>query len=732
MFCLKGARCQKIKPSCEYAFRVSLLTSFCQIRWYTSAGHGSFSMRQSTQRGTAVLKNRISYFVALMAVLTGAAAPSHAFTLGDLRGSVVIGRTLDVSIPVLPASGEEALASCLSAEVLFAEAQQITSLTLTPVTGGTVATALVRIKSNALVDEPVVSVLLRSTCGGAATSRRYVVLSDFPAPDLPKAEATSASGNMTHVPATPLNVPPQSAAIHADATSTSATPSNGLRQERGAKSPAAVVHAVKPKPVVKKPSSPPTPVKPAPTPQPAVAKSVLKLDPSPVLPVQGDVPVPAAAPASAAASAPSDEVVVQALHIQVLQNDVKTLKDLVVKNQASLLEFQSKLRQAEAERVPLTWFYLVVGLLVAALGALAWVLRKQQKAQKADWWQHAQNDAPETVVVSPTSTLQPAAPASDFGKFLNTRVVPSTTVPPSTLAESDLDLDIDLDSLATAGKAPTTASTSEPLAVVPVDGFGIGHNINVETISDIRQQAEFFVSLGQTDRALNILRKQIMESTEPNPLVYLDLLSLYHAQGLKADFRELRSAFNQFFNVVAPDFPAFNLEGRDLLAYTEPLAVLSRFWPNIEAIAFLEACIFHNDAAPMQLSFDLAAFRDLLMLHAVAEKVSSDSPWKMTSHGGLGMSSAAQAEMAELAMTMRGQFDEPKTDATNAEVFDISDMSGDSEATQAVSVAGSPAQGLDLDLDLDAPITTPNPDTHSQKAADDGETAKPPFRNSFF
>lgn len=684
------------------------------------------------------MKNRVSYFVALMAVLTGVAAPSHAFTLGDLRGSVVIGRTLDVSIPVLPGSGEEALASCLSAEVLFAEAQQITSLT---VAGGTGPTALVRIKSNAPVDEPVVSVQLRSTCGGAATSRRYVVLSDFPAPDLPKAEATSASGNATHVPATPLNVP-QQRSTHADATSTSAAPSNGLNQERAAKPPAAVVRAAKPKPVVKKPSSPLAPIKPAPTPEPAVAKSVLKLDPSPVLPVQGELPVPAAAPASATASAPSDEVVVQALHIQVLQNDVKTLKDLVVKNQASLLEFQSKLRQAEAERVPLTWFYLVVGLLVAALGALAWVLRKQQQAQKADWWQHAQNDAPETVVITPTSTLQPTAPASDFDKFLSTRVVPSTTVPPSIQAESDLDLDIDLDSLATAGKAPTTTSTSEPLAVVPVDGFGVGHNINVETISDIRQQAEFFVSLGQTDRALNILRKQILESTEPNPLVYLDLLSLYHAQGLKADFRELRSAVNQFFNVVVPDFPAFNLEGRDLLAYTEPLAVLSRFWPNIEAIAFLEACIFHNDAAPMQLSFDLAAFRDLLMLHAVAEKVSSDSPWKMTSHGGLGMSSAAQAEMAELAMTMRGQFDEPKTDATSAEVFDISDMSGDSEATQAVSVAGAPAQdldfdmgldlGLDLDLDLDAPIGTPDPDTQSPKAADGGETSKPPFRNSLF
>ena len=662
------------------------------------------------------MKNRVSYFVALTACLTVAAAPSHAFTLGDLRGSVVIGRSLDVSIPVLPGAGEEALASCLSAEVLFADAQQISSLTVTPVTAGSVPTALVRIRSSALVDEPVVTVLLRSSCG-SVTSRRYVVLSDFPAPELPRADSASVTANASHVPPTSLTVP-QHRAVHADAASVATGPSSGSRDAVPAK---AAVHAATPKPVVKKPA---TPVKRAPQPEPAAAKSVLKLDPQPFLPAPGEVAVPAALPASAAASAPSDEVVQQALHIQALQNDVKTLKELAAKNQASLMEFQTKLRQAEAERVPMSWFFLVVGLLLASLGALAWLLRKQQKAQKADWWQHAQNDAQETQVITPASTLQPAAPATDFGKFVATRVTSTTTEVQSTQAEPDLDLDIDLNSLSTAGKAQTA---SEPLAVDPIDEFCAGRNINLETISDIRQQAEFFVSLGQTDRALNILRKQILESTEPNPLVYLDLLSLYHSLGLKADFRELRSAFNQFFNVVAPDFPTYNLEGRDLLEYAEPLAVLSRFWPNIEAIAFLEACIFHNDAAPMQLSFDLAAFRDLLMLHAVAEKVTSDSPWKNTSHGGLGVSSLAHAEMAELAMTLRGPFDDAMTEAARHEA---ADTRGDSnEFAPVISVAAPPAQGLDLDLDLDAPSATPDAQNPKGPRSESGNS---PFRNSHF
>jgi pilus assembly protein FimV len=660
-------------------------------------------MRASSTRGTDALKHRVSYFVALMAALTGAAAPSHALTLGDLRGSVVIGRSLDVSVPVTPAPGEDISASCLAAEVLFADALQIASLT---VAAGTVPAVQVRIRTSALVDEPMVSVVLRSNCG-APTSRRYVMLSDFPAPDLPKADSAPA-GHVTHASAS-VSVLPQQSPVSVDVAPSPA------------KAAAPAAHVVKPKPVVKKPVAPATPVKHAP-PEAAVAKPVLKLDPQPVLPVQGDVPVPAALAASAPASAPSDEAVQQALRIQALQNDVKALKDLAAQNQASLLAFQSKLRQAEDERVPMSWFYLVAGLLGISLGALVWLLRKQKKAQKADWWQQPQNEASETLVIQPASTAQPAPPVSDVGKFVTTRVVPPSTVPPSLQTQPDLDLDIDLDSRSRPGHTPVP---SDSQAVVPVDGFGVGHNINVETISDIRQQAEFFVSLGQTDRALNILRKQILESTEPNPLVYLDLLSLYHSEGLKSDFRELRAAFNQFFNAEVPDFPAFNLEGRDLLAYTEPLAVLARFWPNIEAIAFLEACIFHNDAAPMQLTFDLAAFRDLLMLHAVAEKVTSDSPWKTTSHGGLGLSTTTHAEMAELAMTLRGQFDESKAGTAPADALDT--RSG-GETAPFAPVAGGHA----LDFDLDAPIDTAIPASLKPPAPGGGAAVKSPFRNSFF
>ncbi|WP_264568399.1 type IV pilus assembly protein FimV [Rhodoferax antarcticus] len=560
-------------------------------------------------------------------------------TLGDLRGNAVIGRSLDVSVPVSPGSGEEVNASCLSAEVLQGDAQRMrASVTVSPETSSAVSVSMVRIRSAAAVDEPVVTVMLRSTCAGL-TTRQYVLLSDFPAPDLPQV-ATAA------VAAAKPPVRDAGRTDEADVADVAPKPAAPVKKRP------------KPRPAV-------IPVPPPAPPEPELAKPVLKLDPTPALPDQAQVPASAALPALAAASAPSDEVALQAARMEALQADIKALKDLAIKNEVTLVDLQAKLRQAEAERVPMTWLYLLGGLLIATLGALTWVLRRQQVANKGDdvWWQQGRDAASETLVVAPPASRQSEQRLSDFGEAFEP-VEPialeatESSMPAELQADTDLhtdldtNLDIDLGSLAPADEAPTA---SQPLDLLPADRSAATHPLNGEGVSDIRQQAEFFVSLGQSERAINVLRKQVMEGPQPNPLVYLDLLGLYQAQGMRTDFLELRAAFSRFFNGVVPDFSTFNLAGSELLDYPEPLAVLVRFWPNIEAIAFLEACIFRNDAAPMQLSFDLPAFRDLLMLHAVAENVTSESPWKMTNLDGLGDITTGPADWAGMAMDPRGK-----------------------------------------------------------------------------
>ncbi|HEY8907463.1 MAG TPA: hypothetical protein VIM63_15665 [Rhodoferax sp.] len=304
------------------------------------------------------------------------------------------------------------------------------------------------------------------------------------------------------------------------------------------------------------------------------------------------------------ALAPEGDVLKQSVQLETLQNDVKTFKDIAAKNQVTLAELETKLRQAEDERIPVMWLYLLGALLVAALAALAWVLRQQQNAKKA-WWHQADASMTEAETIGPITSIAPSAPA----------MTPDSVMTPVVQGAPLVDLDFDLDHLsATAATDTTRRDMTSP------NPFDVTSDLNSEAISDIRQQAEFFVSLGQTSRAIDLLHQQIQDSAEPHPLVYLDLLTLYHSQGMKTEFRELRMHFNRLFHCLAPDFTTFHQDGKVLLGYPELLAELVRTWSNGEAAAFLDGCIFRHDASALLVDFDLAAFRDLLLLRTLVKK----------------------------------------------------------------------------------------------------------------
>jgi hypothetical protein len=275
--------------------------------------------------------------------------------------------------------------------------------------------------------------------------------------------------------------------------------------------------------------------------------------------------------------------------------------------------------------------------LLACLLSLLWLWRTRQAEKQAAaaetssaWW-NPPVQAPDSAVAAEHQVTQPfelapaqAAPAPVPvvlpGGATATPVVPQKV--PAALAMPDtsgLDVDLDLD-LAISGPMPLEEGVDTTTANVPFGSGSIRH-ISLDSILDVRQQAEFFVSLGQTDQALVILKKQIAEATEPNPLLYLDLISLYHSLGMKADFREQRDVFHRLFNGVVPDFPAYNLPSRDLESYPEVVSVLTRLWPRMDALAFLSACIFHDEHRVSRQTYDLTAFRDLLMLHALADVV---------------------------------------------------------------------------------------------------------------
>jgi len=441
------------------------------------------------------------------------------------------------------------------------------------------------------------------------------------------------------------------------------------------------------------------------TPPRATGGAVLKLDPLDILSDRID------GLDSVMTFTPTEDAVLHAKKIDALQSDVNALKALAAHNAQQMTELRSKLEQANAERFSVVWLYVALGAVLLALGGLAglvWYRRRKLLAAQQTWWQHEpkhepqhepQAASPETELFSPPTLLHARS------------VMPGEPAPTATSVLTgvqlhnapEVDLDIDLDDLSVEPvvappiETPAAVQVAAPAVLAkvpahgdtrdtPVSGFGgMVHSISVEPILDIRQQAEFFVSLGQTERALRILKKQISDSKEPNPLVYLDLLALLHSLGLKAEFREYRAAFNRHFNGVAPDFGAYHLEGLDLLAYPEVLNVLVRTWPSEAALMYLDACVFHNADMQPQPSFQLAAFRDLLMLHFMAEEVASDLPWNASAPPQMGLGGPVDAPISLQALDL--ELDGPDVSGPNTSRMIDLDFSSFEDAPPAPSLA---------------------------------------------
>ena len=585
------------------------------------------------------MKNRVCFCISAVALLlVQLSFSAQAFTLGNLRGAAVIGRPLDVTIQVQSGVGEVVSSDCLTAEVFYADVRQPSAkVSVLPVAGAS-GVSTMHLRSSTAINEPVVTLEVSATCG-SSTRRNYVLLADFPAIASPVSAWPSVPDEVRAPPVrvlpTPLPTDPGTAALPSQASrvgnarpvAVPATP----RKTSVKPTDAATTAGVADKPVVRK-----VPVR-------ASDKPVLHLDPSDFLSDRIDLLD------STSLFAPTEDALRHSRQITSLEGDVKTLRALAASNDARMSDLTVKLQHAQANQMPAWLVYALAGLValvLACLAAVLWLWLQLQRRGPQDsaqgWWNGAPDgskDGPATeLLISPI----PTEPVMPVGSVLSAQQPPPpaagrmSTAPqmrgmPGDRIElasdgymSEVDIDLGFD----GPDEPLHGSFDVSTAGAPFELNSIRH-ISVEPILDIRQQAEFFVSLGQTDRALQILNKQIAESDDPNPLVYLDLITLYHSLGLKAEFRERRETFHRLFNVVIPDFPVFNLEGRDLEAYTEVMANLVSLWPGMDALAFLSACIFRDAKALHAGTFDLAAFRDLLMLHALAEALLITQPARL-------------------------------------------------------------------------------------------------------
>jgi pilus assembly protein FimV len=620
------------------------------------------------------LRNRLLLLL-LPLVLAGQSA---ALTLGRVRGAAVVGQPLDIVVQIQLNSDEAATALCAEADVFHADSRQDPGrvrVTVEPTAQS--GTVNARVISSSFIDEPMVTVYLRAGCG-QKSSRRYVLLADFPSETALPVMTPSASPPTAALPAT--------TAMPAAAESASSPTVTAQRNGDLAPTPPTARLATAPKtaPRLRPPARPkpakasanPIPSQPNP-PAPKIAAAAPVVATPPAAQVVEKVQKPKEASSAAgqsrltldplvvlaervanlesSSSAPASDGtrdgVRDAQRMQSLEDSVKTLVALAAKNEASLQDMRLKVQAAQADRVPVQWLYGLVALVLACLAAMAYLWSRlsagaMSGSAKDDWWRAGRNaplSAAAGGVAMPqevaTEVQQSAAgklvskPVALQGRGVDSRVESRysslTGLEDDPASELDVSLvemtESNFDQLMKSGKShsairpgPLSPQVEPMPATTKMQALAV-RPINSDQLFDVRQQADFFVSLGQTDQAVQILEKQINEHGETSPLIYLDLLQIFHSLNLKTDFRQFREDFNLLFNARVPEFAAFRNEGKSLEEYPHVLAHIAALWSTRKALMVIEASIFRDSLDDRSTPFDLAAFRDLLLLHAIAQ-----------------------------------------------------------------------------------------------------------------
>jgi hypothetical protein len=149
--------------------------------------------------------------------------------------------------------------------------------------------------------------------------------------------------------------------------------------------------------------------------------------------------------------------------------------------------------------------------------------------------------------------------------------------------------------------------------------------MNSQEMLDVRQQADFFMTLGQYQEAIDLLLGSIHESGESDPLVYLDLLQVLHTLSRKQDYDVYRDEFNHLFSGVVPPYELFHDVGNGLESFPDICSRIVELWPRREAADFIERCMVRARGDQVNPEFDLEAFKDLLLLHSILLSIAAST-----------------------------------------------------------------------------------------------------------
>ena len=650
------------------------------------------------------------------------AGSSSSTTLGNINGRAWIGRPLSVSLPVQLDPGEVASSVCSKVDVHFADnrvdSSQVHVSWQNPAANGQ---ARLVIESKAAIDEPVVTVQVALGCD-RALSRKYVLLADLPI-DLPADAKPVDSQAATEIAAAAA---PASAPAGPTTQGTPAETSKPRPRAEPYIQPKAATPVRRAVPVASKAVQTQAKTSPAKTGAADSAQgetSRLKLEPvgdlNPALKATLELRTAPAAdndPARVNAralwrslNAQPEELSKDLQRLAALEGQVKDLQAGNAKDKQAQAALKAELSSAENDKYANAVVGLLAAILLCALGLAIYMwlrLRHGGSSDKA-WWRGQSVEPSVLSDLAPAATPTASRPRTRDSKIRTAR---NSLAPETSPTASNGLLGAFKHPVSKAAEAPVPDSNRDHQdSRLSRSGFfhsSMGsRSVNVEELFDVQQQAEFFVSLGQHEQAIELLKHHIYGATSTSGVAYLDLLQLYHQFNRREEYDNLRDEFNRLYNAKVPEFDKYRQQARGLGRYPNALNSIETHWNKPEILGVLEGLIFrHGDAgaAGDAEAFDLEAYRELLMLFAVAKEVSEEqSGASTTTEAVKSQLDAMSTGRANLSENVRLRDDRatayPEAGPTLPAVSEFVKASTEEDSGFRMPKA-SPRLGLDVDL----------------------------------
>ncbi|WP_298293154.1 hypothetical protein [Thiomonas sp.] len=647
---------------------------------------------------------RLRRAAAALGLTVAACQPAWALMIGAAQTRAELGRPLRMEIPLRLDAGESLPLSCVQAAPAgdLGSGLGALSVSASPTAGG--LTLLVH--SGRPLRDPIVEVRLHLGCQFQRT-QIYTVLVDPPRPELPltAGSAVAVPGARAPQPAT-LAATTASAPLAA-ATTAPMVPPTAARRTAVSTVPA-VVHPAALKPQIATPRHAPlarqTAASPTVAERPARAQAHSRLELGDVgSAVAVDMPalrlavaLPPVLPTVTAAQrarldalrqlvfdavvAGSDGNPATLQQMQALQARAEVLQRQFAQASQQLQQTQAELAAVRAGSVPAAWLYALAAAVVALLLLSVWLWRRGATAAAADHPFAATPGWPlADAAAVPHPGLQAAAvPQSTLSPPAQRSTMPPPAMPfglPSQLDGRPLQPHIDVPApaatpLAEGPPAQTWGHPGDDWDSRFLQPLAQDKQVQVDELMDAGHLAEYFIDMGDDDRAMALLEKSLDDSASDSfALPYLLLFDLYRKHGRKKEFDALYTRFERRFNVAVPPWgqeAAPGSPGRDLTDYDRAMALITQSWGTPQSVTVLEHMLL-DDPNQHRMGFDLPAYRDLLMLYAVARDLFPDAvPGAAVAHPA----SAAPAQTLDL------DFELPLADAAPAPPADSSSDAG--------------------------------------------------------